>query len=375
MMGPGSTWFMDAAALGGWTARGTARVLQDRFEALPADQRPAWMESLDPQRMEEHLTKVIIDAMEAAFISQEYMASERARGRDFEEIFSEFKTYFDRISRPINADMTDGTYDPSFTDEAPFVGAAGRADPEVQIHAKVAARAHAKQTAPHRNLVAWVDNGGLGAEQKSQGGRRAQLECRHPAAGAAAGWPRARRGRGFGEGAEAEGLAAAAAPAAPSRGQAAAPPPNSFMEEDLDEPLMVVGSCNGWRVEEARRLHCFEPCPDSPPELRVSVLRLRVPASGAQFQILSREKGWQWLLFPSHKGTLHKGEARSTAASLGLGPDADEKSRSRDFRVKGEKGPIVEVRVSLTLECGARVWFTEVHDDEPLAAITFPSME
>mmetsp|Transcript_23232 Transcript_23232/g.59160 ORF Transcript_23232/g.59160 Transcript_23232/m.59160 type:complete len:371 (+) Transcript_23232:132-1244(+) len=370
MMGPGSMCFMDVAALGGWTARGTARVLQDRIAAVPADQRPAWMEIVRPQRMEEHLTKVIIDAMEAAFISQEYMASARARGRDFEEVFSEFETYFDRISRPINADMTDGTYDPSFTEEAPFVGAVGRADPEVQIHAKVAARAHAKQTAPHRNLVAC--NGGLGAEQKSQGGRRAQLACRHPAAGAAAGWPRVRRGRGSGEGAEAEGLAAAAAPAAPSRGQ---PPPNPLMEEDLDEPLMAVGTCNGWRLEEARRLHCFEPCLDSPPELRVRVLRLRVPASGVQFQILSREKGWQWLLFPSHKGTLHKGEARSTAASLGLGPDADEKSRSRDFRVKGEKGPIVEVRVSLTLERGARVWFTEVHDDEPLAAITFPSME
>mmetsp|Transcript_164233 Transcript_164233/g.526708 ORF Transcript_164233/g.526708 Transcript_164233/m.526708 type:complete len:340 (+) Transcript_164233:73-1092(+) len=339
MMGPGSTWFMDAAALGGWTARGTARVLQDRFEALPADQRPAWMQGLSPQKMEELLTKVIVDSVEASQIVQDYMDSERAKGRDFEEIYSEVKPYLDRVSRPIDEDMTDGTYDPSFTEEAPFVGDVGRAYAEVQIHAQAAAREHAKQSAPHRNLGAWVENGGPGAVNRSQG------------------------------------LAAVAAPAAPSRGQAAAPPPDPLMEEDLGEPLMAIGSCNGWRVEEARRLHCFEPCLDSPPELRVSVLRLRVPASGVQLQILSREKGWQWLLFPSHKGTLHRGEARSVAAALGLGPDADEKSRSQDFRVKGEKGPIVEVRVSLTLERGARVWFTEVHDDEPLAAITFPSME
>eukprot|EP00445_Apocalathium_hangoei_P040482 CAMPEP_0203967668 /NCGR_PEP_ID=MMETSP0359-20131031/96561_1 /ASSEMBLY_ACC=CAM_ASM_000338 /TAXON_ID=268821 /ORGANISM="Scrippsiella Hangoei, Strain SHTV-5" /LENGTH=339 /DNA_ID=CAMNT_0050905585 /DNA_START=103 /DNA_END=1122 /DNA_ORIENTATION=- len=339
MTGPGSMCFMDAAALGGWTARGTARVLQDRFAALPADQRPAWMQGLSPQKMEELLTKVIVDSVEASQIVQDYMDSERAKGRDFEEIYSEVKPYLDRVSRPIDEDMTDGTYDPSFTEEAPFVGDVGRAYAEVQIHAQAAAREHARQTAPHQNLAAWFDIGSPGAGNRSQGS------------------------------------AAAADPAAPSTGQPAAPPPDLLREEDLDEPLMAIGSCNGWRVDEARRLHCFEPCLDSPPELRVRVLRLRVPASGVQFQILSREKGWQWLLFPSHKGTLHRGEARSVAAALGLGPDADEKSRSQDFRVKGEKGPIVEVRVSLTLERGARVWFTEVHDDEPLAAITFPGME
>mmetsp|Transcript_23233 Transcript_23233/g.59164 ORF Transcript_23233/g.59164 Transcript_23233/m.59164 type:complete len:340 (+) Transcript_23233:132-1151(+) len=339
MMGPGSMCFMDVAALGGWTARGTARVLQDRIAAVPADQRPAWMQGMSPQKMEELLTKVICDAVEASQIVQDYMDSERAKGRDFEEIYSEVKPYIDRVSRPINEDMKNGTYDPTSTEEATFMAAAGGADPEAQIHAEAVAREHARQTAPHRTVGAWVDNARSGAGNTSQG------------------------------------VAAASAPAAPSKVQAAAPPPDTLMEEDLDEPLMAIGSCNGWRVEEARRLHCFEPCLDSPPELRVRVLRLRVPASGVQFQILSREKGWQWLLFPSHKGTLHKGEARSTAASLGLGPDADEKSRSQDFRVKGEKGPIVEVRVSLTLERGARVWFTEVHDDEPLAAITFPSME
>jgi len=330
---------MDVAALGGWTARGTARVLQDRIAAMPTDQRPTGIESLSPQRMEELLTKVIVHVVEATQLVQDYMDSERAKGRDFEEIYLEVKPYLERVSRPIEEDMRDGAYHPYFTEEAPFVGVAGRADPEVQIYAQADAREHARQTAPHRHLAAWFDNGGPGAGNRSQGS------------------------------------AAAADPAAPSSGQPAAPPPDLLREEDLDEPLMAIGSCNGWRVEEARRLHCFEPCLDSPPELRVNVLRLFVPAKGVQFQILSREKGWEWLLFPSHKGTLHRGEARSVAAALGLGPDADEKSRSQDFRVKGEKGPIVEVRVSLTLERGARVWFTEVHDDEPLAAITFPGME
>mmetsp|Transcript_164222 Transcript_164222/g.526668 ORF Transcript_164222/g.526668 Transcript_164222/m.526668 type:complete len:341 (+) Transcript_164222:138-1160(+) len=340
MMGPGSTWFMDAAALGGWTARGTARVLQDRFAALPADQRQAWMESLSPQRMEELLTKVIVDVVEAAQLVQDYMDSERAKGRDFEEIYLEVKPYIERVSRPISEDMRDGTYDPTSTEEAPFMAAAGGADPEAQIHAEAVAREHARQTAPHQNLAAWFDIGSPGAGNRSQGS------------------------------------AAAADPAAPSTGQPAAPPPDLLREEDLDEPLMAIGSCNGWRVDEARRLHCFEPCLDSPPELRVKVLRMLVPAKGVQFQILSREKGWEWLLFPSRKqGTLHRGEARSVAAALVLGPHADEKSTCRDFRVKGDKGPIIEIRVSLTMERGARVWMTEVHDDEPLLSITFPSME
>merc|ERR1719382_1304345 len=92
-MSSGSTWFMDAAALGGWTARGTSKVLQDKLRTLPADQCPAWMEGLPPHKVEEVLTRAIAEAVEVSQTIQTYMDVERAKGRDFEEIYESIPSH------------------------------------------------------------------------------------------------------------------------------------------------------------------------------------------------------------------------------------------------------------------------------------------
>merc|ERR1711933_324146 len=138
---------------------------------------------------------------------------------------------------------------------------------------------------------------------------------------------------------------------------------------------MMVGTCNGWKPDDARRLHRFRPVESAEAGVHKSYVRVQVPRSGLRFIILSAEKEWQWRLYPSNKGSLHRGEDLARSAILAMGPDADEKAKGKDFKVRGEKGyGVVDVRVSLDLERGARVWITEVDQEAP-EAITYPGME
>jgi len=332
---------MDAAALGGWTARGTAKVLMDRLVALQPDQRPAWMEGLTTQKLEDLLTKVIVDSVEASQVVQEYMDTERVKGRDFDDIYADVKPYLDRVSRPIEEDMKDGTLDQATED---LMNAA-----ETELEAKVAAREKRHHRAPHRNLAAREPTG------LDSIGEPAGLGVVPPTISPA----------------QQESRRSPATPTtAPER-----PLSDTMRSMDLGEPLVLVGSCNGWRVDEARRLHRFQPS-EGAESAHESYVRVKVPSGGLRFLILSAEKEWQWRLFPSQKGTLHRGEERAQAAGLAMGPDADEKARGKDFKVKGDKGyGVVDVRVALDLDRGARVWISEVTDTEAPAAITFPGME
>merc|ERR1740129_1146572 len=141
MIPGGSTWFMDAAALGDWTSGGTARVLQDRLRALPADQRPAWMAGLAPSKVEEVLAKTIAEAVDASNTIQAHMDTERAKGRDFDEIYDEIKPYMDHASTPLGLEVGE--------DGAP-TGTADRTAAEAQAPAR-------DRAPPHLNLVAGFD--------------------------------------------------------------------------------------------------------------------------------------------------------------------------------------------------------------------------
>lgn len=340
---------MDAAALGGWTARGTAKVLKDRLQGLSADQRPPWMDGMTSQKLEELLTKVIVDAVEASQIVQEYMDTERAKGRDFEEIYSDVKPYLDRVSRPIEEDLKEGTLHAA-------EDLIGMAELELENKAARVEKEHAR--APHRNLAASFSAsfpGSLGSKMPPRGVQGA-----------------ASRGK---KGATADD--ARTSTDVSSSGKAR-PPPDTLRSMDFGEQLVLVGACNGWRVDEAKRLHKFMPVESGDEAVHMSVCRVKVPYTGLRFLIVSAEKEWQWRLFPSGKGTLHRSEDRAVAAGLAMGPDADEKAGGKDFKIKGKaaKGSIcyMDVTVSLDQERGVRLWLTEVEGEKALP-VTFDGME
>lgn len=329
---------MDAAALGGWTARGTAKVLMDRLQGMPADSRPGWMDGLSSQKLEELLTKVIVDAVEASQVVQEYMDTEREKGRDFDDIYADVKPYLDRVSRPIEEDMKDGTLD---TKAEELLGVA-----QQELGSKAAAKDRRQQRAPHRNLGA---------------SRQASSASPELSKGILSGAPFDYMRR------------SSAAESLLRRGR---PGPDTLRSMDLGEPLVLVGCCNGWRVDEARRLHRFQRIEGTAAGVHMSHVRVKVPKAGLRFIILSAEKEWQWRLIPAKKGTVHRGEKNAQPAALAMGPDADEKARGKDFKVKGERGyGVVDVHVSLDLERGAHVWLIEVTDEAGLQAIAYPGME
>lgn len=297
---------MDACALGGWTARGAAKVLQDRLSALPPDHRPSWMDGLNAQRMEEIITMVIVDAVEASQVVQEYMETEQGlKGRDFDEVYTEVKPYIDRVSRPLDEDMRSGLYGPGSQ-----AMRRSRQEAEMEVRARTAVR-------EEEPLVA------------------SSVICSR---------------QGF------------AVPLS-------LPPLESdkLAGSDLLESLVLVGSCNGWDVHEARLSYCFLPDKGSTSGSQISALRLHVPEGGVEFQILSQEKEWNWILFPSQKPSLHLHERRASGAFLAVGDNADKKSRCRDFRIKAKRaGEEVVLKVSLSLEFGIRVWLDEVEAEKSL---------
>jgi len=342
MMGPGSMWFMDAAALGGWTARGTAKVLQERLLALPDEQRPTWMVGLTTPKLEELLTKVIVDAVEASQVVQEYMDSEREKGREFEEIYADVKPYLDRVSRPIEEDLKDGTLNTSTDD---LMGIA-----EIELEAKAAAKEKKSARAPHRNLASTMQSQFPTTVQPGFG---------------AHGYPSTFRVPPYSSG-------PSAPPATRADRTAVArerPVSDTLRSLDLGEELVLVGVMNGWRTDEAKKKHRFRNIlkPDS--KTAVNSITIDVPASGSRFLIVSADKEWQWRLFPAAKGTLHRGEHRAVPAGLAMGPEADSKAGGKDFKIAGKKNETrtVEVRVSLDLEHGAKVWLVTEGSDDPAA--------
>jgi len=309
---PGSSWFLDAAALGGWTARGTARVLQDRLLTLPQNQRPRWLEGLSEYNVEELLTQVIADAADNAAVIEEYMLAEREKGRDFDEVYDSVQPFIAQISRPLSEEVKDGSYHrPALPEALASFSAASTSKIGRSFEAQL--RESNLQSAPHRLLA-----------------------------------PR---------------IASQAEPGL-SRGRLTACAADSLKAEDLSEPLMLVGSPNGWDANLAFESFRFETCMDTSPDENVKMLRVQVPEEGVQFQILSQRRVWEFILFPGKKSRLHRGEDRQLAAKLALGVDAGEKAKSRDFTIKGDpstkhKPRDVAIKISLTLEKGAVLWLEE----------------
>eukprot|EP00931_Biecheleriopsis_adriatica_P121374 TRINITY_DN96454_c0_g1_i1.p1 TRINITY_DN96454_c0_g1~~TRINITY_DN96454_c0_g1_i1.p1 ORF type:complete len:174 (+),score=38.35 TRINITY_DN96454_c0_g1_i1:59-523(+) len=143
------TWFMDAASMGGGTPAGTAKVITQSLMSQPEDVQPAWMKGRTEKEVCEIVTQSICEAVEASYVVKDYMDAERAKGRDFDEIYSEVQPYLEYVSRPLDeTGIPDGA-----ADMFPGAGRGGAAPPNFMD--SVARREAKRATAPHRNLQAW----------------------------------------------------------------------------------------------------------------------------------------------------------------------------------------------------------------------------
>ncbi|CAE8609589.1 unnamed protein product [Polarella glacialis] len=151
---PPATWFMDAAARGGGTPAGTAKVITQGIMAQQAIQRPDWTKGKAEKEICEIVAQSICEAVEASFVVKDYVDAERAKGRDFDEIYSEVQPYLDYVSRPIDED------DNQEIAEVPMAAAAAasparRDAPPPSFGEEAARREARKAAAPHRNLRAY----------------------------------------------------------------------------------------------------------------------------------------------------------------------------------------------------------------------------
>ncbi|CAE7709854.1 unnamed protein product [Symbiodinium pilosum] len=86
--------FMDAAAQGGGTPAGTAKVITNGLMAQPEEVRPPWTKGRSEAEICEIVTQSICEAVEASYVVKDYMDAERAKGRNFDDIYSEVGTWW-----------------------------------------------------------------------------------------------------------------------------------------------------------------------------------------------------------------------------------------------------------------------------------------
>ncbi|CAE7037087.1 unnamed protein product [Symbiodinium natans] len=135
--------FMDAAAQGGGTPAGTAKVITNGLMAQPEDVRPPWTKGRSEAEICEVVTQSICEAVEASYVVKDYMDAERAKGRNFDDIYSEVQPYLEYVSRPLDDVSASELVEARFREGPP-------------TFQEQAARREAKRAAaPHRNLMAW----------------------------------------------------------------------------------------------------------------------------------------------------------------------------------------------------------------------------
>mmetsp|Transcript_10452 Transcript_10452/g.12662 ORF Transcript_10452/g.12662 Transcript_10452/m.12662 type:complete len:121 (-) Transcript_10452:59-421(-) len=111
--------------------------------AQPEDVRPGWMKGRTQAEVCEIVTRSICEAVEASYVVKEYLDQERAKGRKFDDIYTEVQPYLERISRPLDDQTAAELVDPRF------------AEGTTTFQEEAARREARRSTAPHRNLTAW----------------------------------------------------------------------------------------------------------------------------------------------------------------------------------------------------------------------------
>lgn len=134
---------------------------------------------------------------------------------------------------------------------------------------------------------------------------------------------------------------------------------------DAQEPLLLLGTCNAWSIEEALQRHCFQPVRKPGRRSQASQessVRVEVPAGGLFFQVISARHFWEWRLYPSGGEDpacreLRRGEEGKVVACLASGQN-NNLAHGRDFLIREPDADVVDVRVSVSTCEGIRVWYT-----------------
>lgn len=139
------------------------------------------------------------------------------------------------------------------------------------------------------------------------------------------------------------------------------------LPEDLsiDEPLLLLGTCNSWKIEEAMKRHAFQPVRKAGRPSKVcqeSSVRVELPQGGLAFQVISAKRFWNWRLYPMGGEdpacrVLHRGSNGKMVACLAVGQD-NNLAHGKDFVIRDDSSSVVEVHVTVSSSEGIRVWYT-----------------
>mmetsp|Transcript_126454 Transcript_126454/g.224085 ORF Transcript_126454/g.224085 Transcript_126454/m.224085 type:complete len:494 (-) Transcript_126454:170-1651(-) len=131
-------------------------------------------------------------------------------------------------------------------------------------------------------------------------------------------------------------------------------------EEAMSEPLLLVGSCNGWDASAARKAHRFLALSDAKDtDQRRFRLRMLAPAAPLVFQVISAKRLWDWRVYPRGVGDVPHGyTSRPVATGLACGEDA-EAARDKNFVIGEVSSSAVAVHILLSKHIGIRLWYEE----------------
>jgi len=113
------------------------------------------------------------------------------------------------------------------------------------------------------------------------------------------------------------------------------------------QELLLVGSCNGWSIEAAKKSYCFSPHAVSDTVWQHE-FQLQLDKTGeVEFQVISKADGWGWRLYPDDKDAnrLVCGDMRAVKASLSL---FEEDGNGQNFHLSEAAGSHVLIKILLS---------------------------
>jgi len=125
-------------------------------------------------------------------------------------------------------------------------------------------------------------------------------------------------------------------------------------EFNFREPLMLVGDCNDWDLDQARQEHRLQPLKDTSQEdksssYQESSLRVLLKEDGFFFQIMTFREEAKWRIYRGDgPKQLRCGIRDHVKPVLAMGEQAEKQAYGRNFGIAGsEVDRFVEVRVSV----------------------------
>mmetsp|Transcript_17536 Transcript_17536/g.39753 ORF Transcript_17536/g.39753 Transcript_17536/m.39753 type:complete len:358 (-) Transcript_17536:96-1169(-) len=354
-----ATWFVEALAHSDGTLGGVATVLADRLPKMPHEQIPRWVKTKNKKELVEELTQALIETYECMSKVNKYVEEERAKGRDFEEVYAEVKPYIDEVSRPMHPEGGEELMNGEDRDNrlTQMENKLFNRDQQMSFlyenqrgQGEPAMGADGDFHDPNRFMMkGYMDDAVKQAKQASSPHRHLDMGLRNPAGAL----EDERDGRSH---PPTDHLALTSAPALD--------PYSSAEGINVQEPLVLLGSINEWDEKRAQTFHRLSKCKSRDPSIQEHRLRVRVPEDGMEFVICSWDNPQGWRLFPGD-GPMALREAVqdhvNTYLAVGTRSEVLSMSGDRRFEVRGTgMAGAVDIRVLLTQGDQPLVWFTEI---------------